>query len=113
MVKEVLRAIADRRKSDVPVSPDRRRSGMKHADERLRHALERIQRATKVLRREVANDIQQVVRFETFAEICTYNSRQGEFRLCKNPDHEAANTGIAKCNDELCPLMRIDAKASG
>ena len=68
-------------------------------------------RGDEISKRVVANDIQQVVDFSTFAEICPYKLRQGEFRLCKHPDHEAANTGVAKCHEELCPLMLVAVKA--
>ena len=60
-------------------------------------------------RNEVANDVQHTVVFSTFAEICRYRSKQGIYMICRNGAHEASGTGIAQCDEELCPLMRTRA----
>lgn len=53
-----------------------------------------------------SNDIQQTVQFNTYADICRHRgSRDITIRLCRNPSHEAANTGIAVCAEKVCPDM--------
>lgn len=53
-----------------------------------------------------SNDIQQTVQFNTYADICRHRgSRDITVRLCRNPAHEAANTGIAICHEKVCPDM--------
>lgn len=53
-----------------------------------------------------SNDIQQTVQFNTYADICRHRgSRDITVRLCRNPAHEAANTGIAICAEKVCPDM--------
>ena len=107
----VTRLLRDRRRKDIPVATERRhRMTLKEADRRRDEALDRlnkiIEKHTKIERVEVANDIQQVTIFSTFQDICDKLVKQGEFRLCRHADHPAANTGIAKCTEELCPFMR-------
>lgn len=54
-----------------------------------------------------ANDIQHTVQFNTFAEICEHRgSRDITVRLCRNPQHEAANTGVAVCAEPVCPIVK-------
>lgn len=53
-----------------------------------------------------SNDIQQTVQFNTYADICRHRgSRDITVRLCRNPAHEASNTGIAICAEQVCPDM--------
>lgn len=57
-----------------------------------------------------ANDIQNTVEFETFADICEHRgSKDIIVRLCRNPGHEAANTGIAVCAEKVCPIIKEKA----
>lgn len=56
---------------------------------------------------ESANDIQQTVQFFTYADICKHRgSKEITVRLCRNPAHEASNTGLAVCAEQVCPDMR-------
>lgn len=57
-------------------------------------------------RREVANDIQQVVIFQTFSETCQHRHKNGIGLRCGHKEHEAADSGRAICNEEQCPFMR-------
>lgn len=109
MVSDLLRAVRDRRKSTTPVRDERRRPGMKDADKRLGDSLDRLHEAVTPGEREVANDVQQTVRFSTFREICRHQVNAGQHRLCRHQSHDAANTGVAKCTEELCPIMRGSA----
>ena len=60
----------------------------------------------KKYRKIVANDIQQTVQFPTFASVCPdRGSEEITVRLCRNPKHEAANTGIAVCEEQVCPRI--------
>lgn len=60
----------------------------------------------KKYKRIVANDIQQIVQFQTFASVCPdRGSEEITVRLCRNPGHEAANTGIAVCDEQVCPKI--------
>ena len=107
----------DRRTHDVPVAEERRgskRSRMKQADEALQKAIVDLDKTVRLTRedflppkREVANDIQHQVQFVTFRDICTFSgSKELSVRLCRHPKHEAANTGIATCEETVCPLLR-------
>ena len=107
----------ERRQSQLPVSVDRRhrRKSLREVDKELAERISDLEktismRRDDIFKRVVANDIQQVVIFQTFADTCTFKLRQGEFRMCKHPDHEAANTGVAKCHEELCPLILAAVK---
>lgn len=63
----------------------------------------RISRAEKI----AANDGQQQVIFKTLAAVCSYRgSREITVRLCRSPDHEAANTGVAVCAESVCPILK-------
>jgi len=98
----------ERRKREVPVPADRRRpKNVKEADEHFREALQKLNEATKPLKREVANDIQTVVVFKTFSEICRFRGSDAlSVRLCRNSRHQdAANSALAKCDEERCPLL--------
>lgn len=102
--------LTDRRKLNIPVSIDRRAPQAREIKERLDRAherlLETVKKHTGELPRIAANDIQQVVIFSTFREICSFRLTAGEHRLCRHEKHEAANTGIAPCNEQLCPSLR-------
>lgn len=110
-----FRLIADRRKEKRPVSTDRRRGGhigkSKAIQERLETALDDFERTVSIKRddffRFSANDIQQEVQFDTFRAICRFRVNGGQYKLCRNSSHEAANTGIAICDEQLCPFMRV------
>ena len=84
---------------------------MKEADQRLHETLDRLERTVRMNRYDlkrivdVANDVQQTTIFSTFQEICEYHLQQGEYRLCRHRLHEAANTGMARCEEKLCPVM--------
>lgn len=118
-----MRRIADRRKANRPVDKDRRGGGTggkrKEVEQRLYDAIDDLERTVSVKRDELLkrlaltadNDRQQVVIFSTFREICADKLDAGEHRLCRNPAHAAANTGIAKCDEQLCP--RIDQALKG
>ena len=100
--------LLERRKQDKPVDVDRRKpKNVRESDDHFRDMLERLNEATKPLKREIANDIQQVVVFKTFSEICRFRSSDAlKVRLCRNPRHEeAANTALAKCDEDRCPLL--------
>lgn len=102
----------DRRTRDEPVAVERRekkKPSYKEAHDRLHDAMKEFQRTVSVKRDELlkrsANDVQQEVQFETFRQICAYKVEAGEHRICRHPQHEAANTGIAPCDENLCPFM--------
>ena len=54
----------------------------------------------------VANGASKTVEFITFAEICRfhYSPKDSLMSLCKNPKHEAAQSGIAPCQRAVCPF---------
>ena len=93
------------------------RPSVKSVQNRVNDAIDELEKTVRMTKEElfaserieVANDIQHTVIFSTFAEICRYRTRQGIYMLCKNGAHEASGTGIAKCAEELCPLMRARA----
>ena len=103
----------NRRTHDEPVAEERRvklkhkevykrfDESMEHFDQTIRMKRDDFFRGEKF----TANDSQQVVIFSTFREICAYRLTQGQYRLCKHPKHEAANTGVAKCEEQLCPAL--------
>ena len=120
-VLERLRSmIQDRRQNNLPVNQDRRKqSKSKEAEKRLRDALEdfketvRVRRPDDEVRRFLAsNDRQQVVLFSTFRDICEFGIRAGEHRLCRHPSHEAANSGIARCDEAICPAIGLALKGA-
>lgn len=109
-IREMLRFF-DRRRRSEPVVVERRHTkpSLKSSREHLRTALREFDSAARRLtgeKREVANDIQQTVKFSTFREICTFRVPQVQVRLCRHPKHDAANTGTAACDEQLCPIMR-------
>lgn len=111
--------ITDRRRINVPVSDERRGrkrlSRMQEADKRLEEAMERLDRTVRLERKDwkySANDMQQEVIFPTFRSVCRYALEAGEHRLCRHPLHEAANTGIAPCAEEICPILLGATKAA-
>ncbi len=53
----------------------------------------------------VSNDAQAVVKFITFADICTFRIPGLAMRRCRHPQHESANSGEAVCNEKLCPFV--------
>lgn len=54
----------------------------------------------------VENGAAKTVEFITFAEICRfhYSPKDSLMSLCKNPKHEAAQSGIAPCQRAVCPF---------
>jgi hypothetical protein len=113
-ILERLKSIfRDRRHRNDPHPVERRsRPTNKQARKRLSEALEDFERTVTNYRppdhKEFsANDMQQEVQFDTFRAICRFKMEQGQFNLCRNPAHEAANTGIAKCEEYHCPFMRV------
>lgn len=111
-ILERLKSIwKERRHTSIPVSTDRRKPRMtlRQVDDRLHSALDDLEKTVKLKRedftRMVANDSQQTVIFSTYREICRDRVVAGETILCRNKAHEAANTGIAKCTEQLCPVM--------
>lgn len=58
-----------------------------------------------------ANDVQQTVQFFTYADICKHRgSKEIMVHLCRNPAHEASNTGLAVCAEQVCPDMKRKAE---
>lgn len=107
-VKDILRSLfVDRRKNSKPVENERRKSRteLHEKNRELVEAIEGLKNATQKFESRVANDPQQVVLFHTFQMICKHNLEAGEHRLCRHKGHEAANTGIARCDEHLCPVM--------
>lgn len=57
--------------------------------------------------------IKGTVDWDSYHAICEFRSypKESLMRLCKHPEHEAANTGIAACKIELCPrLLEVTRK---
>ena len=111
--------LSDRRKIDVPADPERRRTKKltrsQEADRRLDEAIERMNRTVRMTRKDFlysANDMQQEVVFSTFSAVCRYALNAGEHNLCRHPLHEAANTGIAPCAEQACPIILTATKAA-
>jgi len=104
--------LLDRRHKQKPVQTDRRtpRNRIRETDERLHHAVEDLEQTLSIhtdkFWKRSANDVQQEVQFVTFRSICTYSVEAGVHRLCRHPKHEAANTGIATCDEQLCPIIK-------
>ena len=70
-------------------------------------------RVLKIARAEkrASNDGQQQVIFKTLAAVCSNRgSKEISVRLCRSPDHEAANTGIAICAETVCPILKEKRK---
>ena len=106
----------DRRTKAIPVANDRRRKKMsiKEVDQKLGDAMDNLERTIRMKRDDffnervaVANDIQTVVVFKTFAEICRFRGSDSlTLRICRNERHQdAANSALAICNEEKCPLI--------
>lgn len=103
----------ERRKEQRPVTNERRRdrrTRMQRSEESLLETTRVFDSAVRgkrdtLLRREAANG-QNQVQFDTMQAVCPDAVRAGEHRLCRHPRHEAANTGIAVCDERLCPLLR-------
>ena len=114
---EVFGRFFDRRKRSEPVVEERRqepqrrqaRQRAKQADQQLDEALDDLttllgKRHSKPKARAM-NDMQQTVIFSTFREICRFaTSKEFAVRFCRHPKHEAANTGMATCNEGQCPI---------
>ena len=119
-IRALFSWLNDRRKEHLPVQVDRRKpriTGWKESSKTLDAAIDRLQselkRHNSYERVEVANDIQQVVVFRTFAAICKYRNDALQIRLCRNPRHQdAANTALAICTEEKCPMM-LEAISGG
>lgn len=108
----IIAFFMERRKKSVPVSHERRSANnrMRDADKRLSESIDKLDRTVRLrredfIRRTVANDIQTVTIFSTFSDICTWKVPNLSVRMCRHPQHEAANTGVAKCDEHLCPFM--------
>ncbi len=106
--------LEDRRNQTLPVINDRRRPKMQHAEAQLRASIDRLEQTVSMRREEwfadktigVLNGHRREVQFQTFADICRYGgSRELTVRLCRHPEHAAAGTGIAKCDESVCPEM--------
>ena len=102
----------ERRQQNVPVHTDRRKpskTGWKESTRSLDKAIDRLQGEIKRFNGEnrvVANDIQQVVLFKTFGDICNFRNDALRIRLCRNPGHgDSANTALPRCEEEKCPLL--------
>lgn len=70
-------------------------------------------RVLKIARAEkrASNDGQQQVIFQTLADVCTHRgSKEITVRLCRSPDHEAANTGVSICAEPVCPILKEKRK---
>ena len=112
-LRDVFSKFFDRRKRALPVDAERRqqRPRLKDADQQLDEALDDLttllgKRHSKPKARAM-NDSQQTVIFSTFRDICRYaTSKDFAVRFCRNPKHEAANTGVATCNEGQCPLAQ-------
>lgn len=110
-----LAVFRNRRRITRPVPVNRRKgwSTQRDAERSERESLDRFEQAIgrhrdKIDRREVANDVQQVVLWHTFYPGCSFNkSGDAAIRLCTNPLHaEARNDAPAYCDEESCPIMR-------
>lgn len=108
----------DRRQQNLPVNADRRKpTNRKQVEKRLLDAIDDFARVTKreeppAERFVASNDRQQVVIFSTFREVCEFNLPAGEHRLCRHPEHEAANSGIARCEEAICPALNAALKGA-
>lgn len=115
-LRAFIGGLFDRRKRDKPVATDRRHrpSGIKDSDAHLKAAMEHLSETVRLTRkdfeppkREIANDHQEQVQFVTFRDMCSFSgSKELAIRLCRHPKHEAANTGVATCEETVCPLLR-------
>ena len=111
LLERVKSLFNDRRTRNEPVAVERRaKHKRKDVDDRLRNAVEDFDQTIKMTREDFlekfsANDIQQTTTFSTFRMICNFTLKAGQHRLCRHPKHEAANTGIAKCEEQVCPFM--------
>lgn len=111
----ILRKFLDRRRQGGPIESERRRPSMADADAMLADAIAGMEQAT--IRRPAytftpppsANDVQRVVLFSTFSDICEYRYSNGNV-VCKHGEHEAHGTGVAICNEQQCPFARGKAK---
>jgi len=106
----LLRRLLDRRRASFGTDTERRRPSMKDADERLADSIQRME--STIIRRRLphsANDVQRVVLFDTFAEVCEFRYQNGN-TVCKHPEHEAHGTGISLCNEQQCPFARGKVK---
>lgn len=115
-VRDIVGCMFERRKRNEPVSVDRRKlTRLQSADKRLHEALRKLNESVRPKsddNRKVANDSQQEVQFATFRDICTFRLEAGQHRLCRHKNHEAANTGVAKCDEAVCPFMLGTAKSA-
>ena len=119
-LKRLFSRFRDRRQEDVSVPVDRRTPNLKEAKERLRRQHAEFQDYVRRLTGDgterkqfvASNDRQQVVVFSTFREICEHRLIAGEHRLCRHPEHEAANTGIARCDEAICPALNAALKGA-
>ena len=110
-LKGIFRSVVNRRRLQQPVETERRkRLRPREAETRLTNAISDLSKMVRSKTRDsvraVANDVQAVVKFMTFAEICTLRVPGVNVRMCRHPKHESANTGKAFCTEELCPVMR-------
>ncbi len=113
---ERLKAIwHERRQRYEPVKQERRRRklSVKEVDKQLAEAMSRLEKTVVLSRddffngeKKVANDMQTVVVFGPFSDICKFKNDALKIRLCRNPRHEdAANSALARCSEEKCPLL--------
>jgi hypothetical protein len=100
----------ERRLQKTPVSVERRyKLKRKDVEQRYDESFDNFERTVRMKREDFmkfsSNDRQQVVIFSTFSEICDKRLDAGIHRLCRHPAHPAANTGVARCEEQVCPLM--------
>ena len=113
-LRDVFSKFFDRRKRSQPVDAERRqpRPRLKDADRQLDEALDGLttmlgKRKPPATKLRAMNDIQQTVIFSTLRDICRYaTSKDFAVRFCRHSKHEAANTGMATCNEGQCPLVQ-------
>jgi hypothetical protein len=119
MIDSFRRLFGNRRHRDEPVAVERRAKPptRKEINHRLDNAVDDFERTVRMNRDDffrgekfTANDVQQEVIFSTFRSICRFKVEQGQFNLCRNPAHEAANSGIAKCDEQVCPFMVVQSR---
>lgn len=104
----------DRRQQSIPVIKERRKERMQAVESRLSESISRLERTVSMRREDlfrdktigIVNGIRREVQFKTFADICKHSgSKELTIRLCRHPEHAAAGTGIAKCDESVCPEM--------
>ena len=104
----LLRRFLDRRKTRTHMDSERRKPTLRETDEMLSEVIADIERTASIKRTPslIHDSPWNHVEFSSFASQCEYRYTNGSGELhaiCKNPKHEAAGTGIASCNKQMCP----------